>query len=134
MPYHTNTTGPDENGFLNGFKKALSLAVGDGTNEVLISIHTLDNLKGVISNVLGEDFVKSLKKHRKVSVQGVTVHLETERTKSAFQKGPILGPFVSLKLLNKLMSDYRATDVVYVPWALKERDQFLQDNPDSEQC
>lgn len=133
MPYHTNTTGPDEKGFVDGLKKALSLAMKDGTNEILISTHTLDNLEGVISDVLGESFVKSFKKNRKASAEGVTVFLETERTKSAFQKGPILGPFVSLRLLNKLMSDYRATDVVYVPWAPKERDQFLQDNPGSVQ-
>ncbi|MAO13824.1 MULTISPECIES: hypothetical protein [unclassified Marinobacter] len=133
MPYHTNTTGPDDNGFIDALKKALSLAIKDGTNEVLISTHTLDNLEGVISNVLGENFVKSFKKNRKTSVEGVTIFLETERTKSAFKKGPILGPFVSLKLLNKLMSDYRATDIVYVPWAPKERDQFLQENPGSVQ-
>jgi hypothetical protein len=131
MQYHTNTTGPDKNGFLQGLRKALSVAEENGTNEVLIATHTLSNIKGVIQDVLGEAFIKKFKRDKVAKAGQVVVYFETERTKSRFSKGVILAPFVSLKLLNTLTSDYRTSDIVYVPWADTEFNEYVQSNPNS---
>jgi hypothetical protein len=118
--HHTETTGPSEDGFRRGLHKALLLATNSGAKQVLLTTHSLSNLQGVIKEVLGEKVFKSFVKKRILLVEGITVYLETERTKSAFARGVVLAPFVSTELLAKLQSDYRATDIVYVPWAPEE--------------
>jgi hypothetical protein len=131
MIYHTNTHGPSEDGFKAGFAKAITEATTNGTNQVLLLTHGLQNLQGVITSVLGEAAVKAFEKTRVAKAGAVTVYLETERIKSVFSKGVIFAPFVSSKLLAVATSDYRATDVVYVPWAESELQSHVQNNPAS---
>ncbi|WBY02408.1 hypothetical protein PE066_02415 [Ramlibacter tataouinensis] len=131
MLYHTDTHGPSESGFKAGIMKAAAEAQANGTNEVLLLAHTLDNLKGVVAAVLGDDFVAALAKHKQVVVGPVTIHLETERIRSAFVKGVIFAPFVSSKLLETAIKDHRGTDIVYVPWAESELLTFVEAHPES---
>ena len=92
MKYHTNTMGPDSNGFLSALKKAIAVAEDNETNQLLISTHTLSNIDGVIQDALGEAFIKKFKKDKEAEVGNVSVYLETERTKSRFSKGVDLSP------------------------------------------
>ena len=133
MQYHTNTHGPSEPGFKAGFIKAISEATANGTNQVLLLTHGLQNLQGVISSVLGEASVKTFEKTRVATNGKVTIYLETERIKSVFSKGVIFAPFVSSKLLAVAAADYRATDIFYVPWAESELQSYVQNNPASVQ-
>lgn len=133
MRYHTNTHGPSEAAFKSGFLQAISEASANGTNEVLLLTHGLENLHGVITSVLGESAVKAFEKTRVANAGDVKIHLETERIRSAFSKGVIFAPFVSLKLLAVAAADYRATDVVFVPWAESELQTYVQTNPTSVQ-
>lgn len=133
MQYHTKTYGPDEAGFTAGLTKAISEAQSNGSNELLIKTHTLDNLKGVIGSVLGADFIKSFAKNRMAICGLVTVFYETERIQSTFSTGVILAPFVSKKLLNVINLDYRATDVVFIPWTPLELTDYIASNPNSTQ-
>lgn len=133
MNYHTNTHGPSEAGFKVGFLKAISLAESNGTNQVLLLTHSLQNLNGVISSVLGKDDVKAFEKNRIAQSGSVTIYLETERINSIFSKGAIFAPFVSHTLLAKATGDYRATDVVYIPWAEEELQSYVKTNPISNQ-
>ena len=118
--YHTGTTGPSEEGFVKGLQQAVKLAKSNGTNQVLLTVHTLSNLDGIIRAVLGEKVFKSFVKERILLAEGIAIYLETERTKSVFAHGVVLAPFVSTELLTMLQSDYRATDIVYVPWTREE--------------
>jgi hypothetical protein len=131
MQFHTKTSGPSEAGFRAGFLRAATEAVGNGTNEILLTTHALDNLEGVITSVFGEATTKALKKARLATFNGVTVFLETERIRSRFTRGVAFAPFVSSRLLNSVSEDPRATDVVYVPWAPSELAAYVQDNPAS---
>lgn len=131
MNYHTNTYGPSEDGFKTGFVKAIAEATTNGTNQVLLLTHGLQNLQGVITSVLGEAAVKNFEKTRVAKAGEVTIYLETERIQSVFSKGVIFAPFVSPKLLAVAASDYRATDIVYVPWAESELQSHVQNNPAS---
>ncbi len=133
MNYHTNTHGPNEPGFKAGFNKAISEATANGTNQVLLLTHGLQNLQGVITSVLGEAAVKNFEKTRLATAGAVTIYLETERIKSVFSKGVIFAPFVSSKLLAVALADYRATDIVYVPWAVSELQSYVLNNPASVQ-
>jgi hypothetical protein len=131
MKYHTNTLGPDNAGFARGFKKAIEEALSNETGEVLLKTHTLGNLEGVISSVLGDKFFKKFKKNRVLKFEGVSIFLETERINSPFTKGVIFAPFVSADLFSKCLSDYRATDTVYIPWEESESLDYVVKNSDS---
>ena len=132
MNYHTNTHGPSEAGFRTGFLKSISEASSNKTNQVLFFAHSLKHLQvGVCNSVLGQATVKSLAETKTVTLGTVTIYLETERTKSVFLKGVIFAPFVSHKLLEVAATDYRGTDIVYVPWALEELQTYVQNNPAS---
>ncbi|ROH86284.1 hypothetical protein ED236_07560 [Pseudomethylobacillus aquaticus] len=133
MQYHTNTHGPSEPGFKAGFIKAISEATANGTNQVLLLTDGLQNLQGVISSVLGKAAVKTFEKTREATTGSVTIYLETERIKSIFSKGVIFAPFVSSNLLAVATADYRATDIVYLPWAESELQSYVQNNPASVQ-
>jgi len=133
MRYHTNTHGPSEAGFKAGFLKAISEASANGTKEVLLLTHGLQNLQGVITSVLGESAVKDFEKTRVTNAGDVKIYLETERIRSAFSKGVIFAPFVSLTLLAVAAGDFRATDVVFVPWAESELQSYVQTSPSSVQ-
>jgi 3-deoxy-D-manno-octulosonic acid (KDO) 8-phosphate synthase len=135
MQYHTNTHGSSKRGFIDGFNKAISEASTNGTNQVLLLTHSLKQLRGgVYERVFGKEAVKKLAT-TKVAKKGlVTIYLETETSQeSAFSKGVIFAPFVSLKLLSAAMLDSRATDIVYIPWAESELHSYVQSNPASTQ-
>ena len=131
MIYHTDSFGPDEDAILRALRHAMNLAVTRGNNEVLIKIPNISNIDGAISNVLGDNLAKRLKKNRSVDIQGVQVFLESGRTKTQFSKGVILAAYPSEKSLTGILSDYRGTDTVYIPWAEAERASYLAANPAS---
>ncbi|RYV00649.1 hypothetical protein SOPP22_17745 [Shewanella sp. OPT22] len=126
MKYHVNSTGPSKDGFTQGLRKALKLSMDNETKEVALAVHGKQNLSGIIEDILGVDFVKAMNKHGSVSTQGITIYLLTERITSKFSKGIILACHPSGKFLSKLSNDYRATDIIYVPWAQEEYDKYLE--------
>ena len=132
MLFHTNTTGPDAKGFLKGFVKALEKAKANESKQVLFKVHQLANLEGVVEETLGKEFAKSFSKNRVALYDDVHVFLETERIRSNFRSGVGFVPFGSTKLLEATISDFRSSDVVYVPWAQSEFEAYLQSHPDSE--
>ena len=132
--HHTYSVGPDVAAFQRACVKAVDLAQASGLNEVILLVHTLQMLQGgVCEEVLGEKFVTALAKNKVAAIQGVRIHLETERVKSAANRAVVFCPFVSGKLLAKALADYRTADMVYVPWAATERDAYVASYPNSVQ-
>ena len=81
-------------------------------------------VNGIISDAIGGISTK-LQNNGFTKLADVTAYLETERVKSSFRSGVIIASHVSSKLLAKIISDPRATDVVYVPWAPEELQEYL---------
>lgn len=134
MQYHTDSAGPDAAAFRVGFVKAIAVASRARLNEVIFLVHTLQMLQGgVFEEVLGQRFVGALAKNKVAGVEGVRVHLETERLRSAVDAAVVFAPFVSEKLLMKALADRRAVDLIYVPWAQEERLVYLERFPNSVQ-
>jgi hypothetical protein len=132
MQYHTDSMGPDANAFRNAFAKAITTALKSDVNQMILLVHTLKMLKGgVCEEVLGERFVTTLAKNKVVSVQGVKVHVETDRVRSAAGAAVVFAPFVSGKLLSEAITDHRTRDLIYVPWAEQERTDYLCQYPKS---
>ncbi len=134
MQYHTNSSGPDVAAFRTALAKAVSLATGCGVNEIIFLVHTLQMLDGgVFEEVLGERFVAAFAKNKVGSISGVRAHLETEKIQSACDRAVMFAPFVSSKLLAKVIGDYRSAGVVYVPWAAEELASYTATHPTSVQ-
>ncbi len=81
--------------------------------------------------MLGEKFVAAFAKNKVAAAQGVRLHLETERVRSAADTAVVFAPFVSEKLLAKALGDHRTKGLVYVPWAETERDAYIARYPTS---
>jgi len=134
MQYHTKSSGPDVAAFRAALAKAVSLATGSGVNEIIFLVHTLQMLDGgVFEEVLGERFVAAFAKNKVAAMSGVRTHLETEKIQSTCDRAVIFAPFVSSKLLAKVIGDHRSADVVYVPWAREELAAYTADHPTSVQ-
>lgn len=131
MQYHTNTWGVNDPALAKALKQAISTASSNGSNEVLILVHSLDMLHGALESVLGALFMKAFLKDRVAKSGNVTVFLETERVTSQFKSGVIFCPHISTKLLQGALSDYRQTDIVYVPWAESELAEYIKMYPTS---
>lgn len=132
MQYHTHSMGPDAAAFRGAFAKAIAEASATGANELIFLVHSLQMLEGgVFEEVLGEKFVAAFAKNKVAAVQGVRLHLETERVRSAADGAVVFAPFVSEKLLAKAIGDYRTKGLVYVPWAEAERDAYIAHYPTS---
>lgn len=117
--------------FQTAFAKAIVTAIESDANEVLIYVHGKTNLDGIISEAIG-GIASKLQKTGAVNIEGVKVYLETEKKRSSFRSGVILASHVSTKLLNKILSDHRATDLIYVPWASEELELYLEKNNSTE--
>lgn len=126
MKYHVKSEGPNQEGFLKGLESAIKIAIKNGTNEVALAVHGKSNLSGAIQDALDETFVKQLKKDGFINNKGIKIFLLTERIQSSFESGVILACHASGKYLNKLINDYRATDIVYVPWHPDEVAVYLE--------
>ena len=126
MKYHVKSEGPNQKGFLKGLEHAIKIAIDNGSNEVALAVHGKSNLSGTIQDALDETFVKQLKKDGVINYRGIKVFLLTEKIQSGFESGVILACHASGRYLVKLINDYRATDIVYVPWHPDELAAYLE--------
>lgn len=132
MLYHIDSPGPSIEAVQLAFSMALRIAIENELNEIAIFVHGKTNLDGVVSDALGSIATKLQKPNGTVQIEGITVFLETERVRSKFQSGVLIATHLSTKVLSKVIKDRRATDVIYIPWAPEELDDFLAANSSAE--
>lgn len=132
MLYHTDTTGPSNEGFIRGLQKAILEADKCGLQEVIFIVPSIKHLKGgVYEAVLGKDVVEAFAKDKFMKMNSVSIYLETDRIKSPCRRGVVFAPFVTDEDISQAAADPRAIDVVYVPWAEIEFSAYLAKNPSS---
>jgi hypothetical protein len=124
--FHTDSFGASQNALGAAFHKLLEL--GAVTGQAAVAVHQLSNLTGIINEVLSPAQIAALAgSHRRVTLNGVTVFLVTERQEpEGFTRGPLLAVHVDSAFLAKLQVKPRYTDLVYVPWTEQERAVYLQ--------
>lgn len=84
------------------------------------------NLEGVIREVLGDQATRQLEKHNKLELDGLTIHLFTERKPINFSfAGPALVIYATNKHLDQVVKCSRPTDLIFVPWADTEQTAFI---------
>jgi hypothetical protein len=79
----------------------------------------------VLEEVIGKATQKALAKDRIWRGTDFTIHLETERSRSAALRAIFFCPFVSLNSLGGVIENYRAEEIVWVPWSEPEYEEYL---------
>lgn len=126
MYFHTSVCGPNMDAFRSVFASAVDHAYKTKINQLALSVHSKTNLDGIISDVLGEGAIKSLKKTPLV-VKGVKIGLVTERISVPFHGDVVfLAAHTSTKFLQTLEGHYQCKALFYVPWLPEELQAFLK--------
>jgi len=132
MKYHVKGPIGSQETFIRGFKNAFDIASQNSNKAMLIRVGFLNELDGIMSDVLGTQLVKNLRKDKMCKLEGMTIYLEGDKTRSKkFKKGVVFCPWASRSKLNEIEQDYRATDIIYVPWNTDGLNDYLKANPDS---
>lgn len=120
--YYIHTEGPDEHAVRLGFAWLADSAKHAGAPvTALLAVTVKDNLRGVISNVIGDQIVTALAAGKTVPIAHtpISIRLITLRTKhSILQGGPVLALYPTKKLLDMLDELYGVTEILVVPWRL----------------
>lgn len=94
----------------------------------LLAIPAKDNLRGVISKVIGDRVARELASGKAVPIQQSSsdICLITQRTKlTSWRGGPVLVAYPTKQLLDMLDDMYGITEILVVPWRLSEVQYWL---------
>ncbi len=98
-----------------------------------VAAHTKDQIahSNIWEDVIGEVATKTLSKGQ-VTIDGCTFYLLTERIDpAAFIRGPVLAAAISTQFLNRVLTNRKATDIIFVPWLEEELDDFKHNHTDA---
>jgi hypothetical protein len=131
--YYINSYGSDTQLLVRGVAQTVSLAKGSKFRQAAVAVHTKDQISrsNIWEEAIGKLLTKNLAKGE-INIRGCTFYLLTERIDPAgFIQGPILAAAINTKFLNRILNNRKATDIVFVPWAPQELEEFKRDNPDA---
>lgn len=131
--YFIDSYGSDTELLVRGIAKTISLAKFSKLSQAAVAAHTKRQVSGsnIWEEAIGKAATKSLGAG-KVIINGCTMHLLTERIDPAdFIRGPILAAAISAKFLEKVIKNRKAADVIFVPWAPEELEEFKQSHSDA---
>ena len=131
MLYHTKSSTPSIEQFQKGYAKSIATAIENDSNEIAILVQDVGALDGIISDAIG-GIASKLRKAGVIDIADIKVFLETEKDISAFKSGVVVASYVTPDLLNKVLSDPRAIDVIYIPSSKNELEQYLKNNESTE--
>lgn len=129
--YYTNSHGPDREALARAYAHTLELArAGNGVAYILT--HMIQNVTEGLSTILGQDGAMRLAKEKFLTVDDVTIYLQTDKIAPAVSEfGPVLAPYVRLRLALAVLEDSKASALVFVPWMETELSEYLAANGDS---
>ena len=131
--FHTASIGPDEEALRIAFQKCGALLQERGCTAMGLAVHTKNNLDGVVKTVFGDDVIRVLDRDNRLDLKGITLHLLTEKIQLRKLEGPVVAAFVNPDKLDKIVSCFGVTDVVFVTWAAEELPAYLTAHPSSEE-
>lgn len=114
--------GPEEEAIKSAFQWLLSYGdESEDAQNAILAVNTKSALDGVVSNVVGGDVVKQLKKTKQVKLGEGEHHLVTKRIDAgSWGSGPALVLYPDRDLLDKIDEMRKVTDVLVVPWNREE--------------
>lgn len=119
--YFIRLNGPNEEAAKKAFRWLIQ------KKKVFLAVMGYGNLKGVISNIVGQQFVKCLKKDGKALRLGTEVTLVTER-KSIYDGNdtPLVAFYPTKKFLDQLDSIPNVSEILVVPWIWEKLEPWIK--------
>jgi len=122
--YYVHAEGPDEDAMRFAFAWLLeSVKRSQAAVTALLAIPVKDNLRGIITKVIGNKVAKHLASGKAVSIQqsASDIFLITQRIKpTGWRGGPVLVAYPTKEFLDMLDDMYGVTEILVVPWRLAE--------------
>jgi hypothetical protein len=124
--FYLQSEGPVARSIEQGLDWLIELGRDDNKRSTLLAIPTLNNLIGVVTEVIGVQAVNRLKKGKPIHLTStLSVSLFTKRTKVFQHQGPILVLYPDKGLLDKIDDLNHVTDVLMIPWSLQKVQYWL---------
>ena len=118
----------DDSAISKAFKKCGELMQSGKYLETALVVPQLGNLDGLISDCIGDVATKTLQKYKKFNLNPGAIRLFTRRQPPRFFKGPLLVAFTPIDQLKAIIKDNQGADIVFVPWAINEKDFFVKEH------
>jgi len=131
--YYTDSYGGDTQLLVKGVAKVLSLAKDSRFRQAAVAAHTKNQVahSNIWEDAIGKLATKNLAAGQ-LRIEGCTLYLLTERIDPAgFIQGPILAAAISTGFLRRVLTNRKATDIVFVPWLEEELEDFKRTSPDA---
>lgn len=124
---YIHSEGPKTDSVKQGLGWLLNLGQNESKKSALLAVPVLDNLSGIIAEVLGDSAVKALKNGNSLNLNSiVSVSLLTERKDVPKHQGTVLAVYPNKKLLDKIDNMREVTDVLVIPWSLQEVQYWIE--------
>ena len=121
--FFIKSDGPNDDAALKAFQWLLNRP----ETNCFLAVNVYGNLDGVISGILGEQAVKTLKKTRTLRLKDKNISLVTERHLIYDGKNsPLLGFYTIRTFLDKLDSIPNLSAILIVPWILKNVEPWIR--------
>jgi len=128
--YYVHAEGPDEDAMRLAFAWLLeSVKRSQTAVTALLAIPVKDNLRGIITKVIGDKVARHLASGRAVPIEqsASDILLITQRAKPiGWRGGPVLAAYPTKELLDMLDDLYGVTEMVVVPWRLAEVQYWVE--------
>ena len=111
---------------LKAFRKCGEILKSSSCLDIGLVVPQLGNLEGLISDCLGDEAIKELRKNKAIKLTPETIRLFTRRRPPKFFKGPLLLAFVPTDQVESVIKACPGADIVFIPWAVSERDEFVK--------
>lgn len=110
-----NNSGPNEDNFIKALGKAIEISEMNNQSVSFI-IPTIQNLNGVVSNVLGESNIKSFIKGKKIKINNTDFYLITEKSMRDIKTSIVFCVYLSSVCLDELNDFTDISCEIILPW------------------
>lgn len=126
--YLIDSEGPDEEAIIKAYSLSLYLVKElNYSKNIILYVPALDNLTGIIQDIFGVEFIKSLKEKKVIPLKsGAKLILRTQRTfGERFSKDIILAIHPTKKMIDTLNDLKNAYAIILVPWLKEEVQEWI---------
>lgn len=110
-----NNYGASEDNFIKALEKTIEISEMNNQS-VSFVIPTIQNLNGVVSNVLGESNIKSFIKGKKIKINNTDFYLITEKSLRTIKTPIVLCIYTNSSILEKLNDFSVISCEIILPW------------------
>jgi len=127
VQYHVEVSEDRLKDYRIAFSSATAKVIENETYETVIAVKDINSLDTYIYPVL-YGIATKLKKYGVVDIAYNKIFLETKTKKSKFKAGVIIASYVGDDYFKEILSDSRATDIIFVTDTKERLQEYLSHN------